>query len=257
MRRMRWTLLNARTKVLLRSAVMLYLGVAASVAGLAQSAGSGRSVWDGVFTNEQADRGRIPFAANCAECHGGNLEGGESAALVGDKFWTGWSQQTVGDLLAYVSRNMPRSEDGTLAGTLSAGTYAEIVAHILQANGFPAGKGELTAASAAGVLIAKKDDTGELPASTLVHVVGCLAPRGADGSWRLVRASRPQRVPAGGAAPDRNAPLGDREFALEFVLTPLAKFVGHRMSVTGLLLGAGGVDGLNVSTVQSVADTCN
>lgn len=248
--------LNTRVKVLLGAAVVLCLEILVSMTAGAQPAGTARTIWDGVFTNEQADRGRILFAANCAECHGGNLEGGESTALRGDKFWTDWSQQSVGDLLSYVSRNMPRSEDGTLAGSLSAGTYAEIVAHILRTNGFPAGTGELTGSSAAGVLIARKDDTGELPASTLVHVVGCLAPRGADGTWRVVRASVPQRVTSTGSAPDRNAPLGDREFAMKFVLTPLAKFVGHRVSVTGLLLGTGGVEGLNVNTVQSVAETC-
>ena len=244
-------------RVLLRSAVMLYLAAVVSIVALAQSPATARNVWDGVFTIEQADRGRILFAANCAECHGGNLEGGESTALIGEAFWAGWSQQTVGDLLAYVSKNMPRSEDGTLAGTLSAGTYAEIVAHILRTNGFPAGSQELTASSAAGAQIVKKEGPGELPASTLVHVVGCLAPRGADGTWRVVNASAPQRVTSTTAPPDHNAPLGEREFALKFVLTPLATFVGHRMSVTGLLLGAGGVDGLNVSTIQSVAGTCD
>jgi hypothetical protein len=40
-------------------------------------------------------------------------------------------------------------------------------------------------------------------------------------------------------------------------LTPLDKLVGHRVSVTGLLLGDGGVDGLNVNAVKSVAATCN
>jgi hypothetical protein len=33
--------------------------------------------------------------------------------------------------------------------------------------------------------------------------------------------------------------------------------VGHRLSVTGLLLGEGGVDGINVSTITSVAEACN
>jgi hypothetical protein len=33
--------------------------------------------------------------------------------------------------------------------------------------------------------------------------------------------------------------------------------VGHKVAVTGLLLGDGGVDGLNVNTVESVADSCS
>jgi hypothetical protein len=152
---------------------------------------------------------------------------------------------------------MPFSEDGSLAGTLAPSTYLDIVTHILRANDLPPGMRELTAASSAGVKIVAKGGSGELPSSTLAHVVGCLAPRGADGTWRLVRASRPERVTAAAATLNRNAPLGDREYALKFVLKTLTPFVGHRMSVTGLLLGAGGAEGLNVNTVDSVAATCS
>ena len=43
---------------------------------------------------------------------------------------------------------------------------------------------------------------------------------------------------------------------LKFVLTRLDSFVGQRMSVSGILIGAGGADGLNVTTVNRVAPTC-
>jgi hypothetical protein len=177
--------------------------------------------------------------------------------LIADKFWLDWGERTVGELLAYVSKSMPFSEDGSLAGTLAAGTYADIVAHILSANGFPGGTRELTAEAGAAAQIVKKEGPGELPATTLAHVVGCLAPRAADGSWKLIRATAPRRVSSSSTGLDRTAPLGDREYPLKFVLTPLAKFVGHRMSVTGLLIGAGGAEGLNVSSIESVSDACN
>jgi hypothetical protein len=44
--------------------------------------------------------------------------------------------------------------------------------------------------------------------------------------------------------------------ALKFVLTKLDAFAGQRMSVAGMLLGAGGVDGLNVAVVYRVGETC-
>jgi hypothetical protein len=62
-------------------------------------------------------------------------------------------------------------------------------------------------------------------------------------------------VPAGQAADDK-APLGDRAYALMFVMTSLDKFVGHRMSVRASLIGEGGAQGLNVTTIKSVSDTC-
>jgi mono/diheme cytochrome c family protein len=44
-----------------------------------------KTVWDGVFSADQAARGRLAFSGECAECHGGNLEGGEGKALSGDQ----------------------------------------------------------------------------------------------------------------------------------------------------------------------------
>jgi hypothetical protein len=43
---------------------------------------------------------------------------------------------------------------------------------------------------------------------------------------------------------------------LKFVLTRLDASLGKRMAVSGMLLGAGGVDGINVATVTRVAETC-
>ena len=36
----------------------------------------------------------------------------------------------------------------------------------------------------------------------------------------------------------------------------LDTFVGHRMSVSGILMGAGGADGINVTTINRVAESC-
>jgi cytochrome c553 len=216
-----------------------------------------RTVWDGTFTTAQADRGRTEFSANCAACHGNDLQGGEGKALTGKQFWADWGDRTVADLLAYVSKNMPSSVDGTLAGTLPSSTYADVVAHMLRTNGFPAGMQELTANSGTGVRIVNKDGPIELPASTVARVVGCLGPKGADGNWRLTKASRPERATPPPATAARDVPSGDRDYALKFVLRNLTTMVGHKVAVTGLLLGDGGVDGLNVNSVESVGDSCS
>jgi hypothetical protein len=41
-----------------------------------------------------------------------------------------------------------------------------------------------------------------------------------------------------------------------FVMTPLDKYVGHRMSVRASLIGEGGTQGLNVTTITSVSASC-
>jgi S-disulfanyl-L-cysteine oxidoreductase SoxD len=214
-----------------------------------------RTVWDGIFTEEQASRGRLQYARHCSQCHGATLQGGEHRALAGDRFWTSWQGLTVDRLLTYVSTSMPHSEDGSTQGTLGVGVYGDLVAHILHANAFPAGSIELSPASVAGVRIVRREGPTELPDGSFVHVVGCLA-RGPGRDWTLQRGSAPARVLSG--EPDNiEAPLGDRAYALLFVITSLDRFAGHRMSVRGSLVGGGGATGVNVTTITSVSETCD
>ena len=229
---------------------------AATLVTLAAQSPPTRTVWDGAYTAEQAERGKSAYAASCARCHGGSLEGGMGRSLVGTSFWNKWREQSVGDLLDYVSKNMPMGQTSTT--TLSAPVYADIVSFLLHSNDLPAGQNELTPTSSASVqIVPKEGSSGELPATTLARVVGCLAPQGTDKDWRIISASRPERVKTidGGTA---SAGQGaDRHYALKFVLQPLAPLVGKKVAVVGILLGDGGVDGINVSTVTALAATCD
>lgn len=237
---------------MLAAGAALYAASAITLAAQAPS----RTVWDGAFTAEQAERGRSQYATSCARCHGGSLEGGMGHSLVGTSFWNKWREQSVGDLLDYVSKNMPMGQTSTV--TLSPPVYADIVSFLLHSNDLPAGQNELTATSSASVqIVPKEGSSGELPATTLARVVGCLGPQEADKSWRITSASRPERVKTidGGTASSGQG--GDRQYALKFVLQPLAPLVGQKVAVVGILLGDGGTDGINVSTVTRVANTCD
>lgn len=241
--------------------VVLALGTfLTAIAGARQAPDAARasdatSIWDGVFTGQQAERGRSLYAKHCSSCHGAGLEGGEHRALAGDRFWASWQGTSVDGVLGYITTSMPHSEDGSAQGSLGADVYADILAHILSVNAFPAGASELTADSSVGVRIVRADGSDELPAGSFVHVVGCLAPRGADRSWTLQRGSAPARV-LGGEPLDLDAPLRDRDYALLFVITPLDRYVGHRVAVRGSLVGEGGADGINVTTVTSIRESC-
>jgi S-disulfanyl-L-cysteine oxidoreductase SoxD len=226
----------------------------AAVAVIAAQAPA-RTVWDGVYTAAQAERGQAQYAASCARCHGGSLEGGMGRALVGTQFWNKWREQSVGDLLDYVSKNMPM---GVQATTLSPPVYADLVAYLLRSNELPVGPADLTVTSGTDARIVAKDGgTGELPPSTLARVVGCLERSGADGAWRVSKASRPERVKSIGGALPPSAPGGDRRYELKFVLQPLAPLVGQQVAVVGILIGDGGADGINVSTVAPVRSSCD
>ena len=210
-----------------------------------------KTVWDGAYTDAQAERAQGTFSANCSRCHTLTTEG--ARPLVGTQFWQANTQKSVGDLLKFVSTNMP---NGIGAGSLSPSAYNDLVALILKSNGFPAGSTEVTPETVTGVQIIPKDGPGELPANTLVRIVGCLAPKsGSD--WTLTNATDPERTDKTTVGPeDATRSLGTKTTALKFVLSRLDQHVGKRMSVTGLLLGKGGVDGLNVSTINRVGETC-
>ena len=215
----------------------------------AQTSTPRRTVWDGVYTEAQAARGMTAFGQSCAGCHALAAEG--KAPLVGEPFWKSFAQKTVGDLLEFVSTNMPNGNPGSL----SESTYGDIVALMLKSNGFPAGNAELRRDNVADVQIVPKDGGTELPANALARVVGCLARSGAD--WVVTNATTPERAEsAATGGEDATRPLGSRTIPLKFVLTHLDPLAGSRVAVSGLLIGAGGVDGINVTTVSRVAQKC-
>jgi mono/diheme cytochrome c family protein len=99
------------------------------------------TVWDGVYTAEQAKRGAALYANNCASCHGLALTGGESAPpLTGGDFLSNWSGLTLGDLFERIRVSMPADRPGAL----SREQNANILAHILNVGQFPAGTAELS-----------------------------------------------------------------------------------------------------------------
>jgi cytochrome c553 len=105
--------------------------------------GGPKKVWDGVFTSEQAARGKAGYEGVCARCHGVPLTGGgadEGPALKGSGFLSHWNNDTLASLYTKIRDTMPR----TTPGTISDEVKIEILAYLLQQNGFPAGSAELT-----------------------------------------------------------------------------------------------------------------
>jgi mono/diheme cytochrome c family protein len=99
-----------------------------------------RSVWDGVYTEDQAKRGEAIYRKECAACHGATLTGGESAPpLTGGPFLANWNGLTMGDLFDRIRKTMPQTNPGRLTRQQDA----DILAFMLSVNKFPAGKTEL------------------------------------------------------------------------------------------------------------------
>jgi mono/diheme cytochrome c family protein len=241
-----------RLPFLVAAVIAAVVGTAAgavTVAAGAQTPPVNNTLWGGLYTDDQASRGRDVFNATCANCH--TLDSQGNRPLSGKKFWDSYTQKTVGDLFTFMQKNMPNGSPGSL----SEKTYAELVALVLKSNGIPAGTTELVPSAVAAIPIIPKDGPAELPAGALVRVVGCLAKNGPE--FVVTSATPPQRTDKSGIAPDdATRPLGEKSIALKFLLTKLDADIGKRVLVTGLLIGVGGINGLNVSTVTKVADSC-
>ena len=99
-----------------------------------------RNVWNGVYTKDQATRGKPLYEQNCGACHGQTLEGVEMApALTGGDFQDKWIGQTLGDLFERIRTTMPQDKPGRLSRDVNT----DILAYILSVNGYPAGETEL------------------------------------------------------------------------------------------------------------------
>ena len=104
-------------------------------------AAQGKSQWDGVYTEAQAQRGDGLYAQYCASCHGPDLAGGEMApGLTGGEFTSNWNDLSLGDLYERIRISMPQSAPGSLTRQQNS----DILAFILRKMNTPVGQTELS-----------------------------------------------------------------------------------------------------------------
>ena len=108
--------------------------------GVPLGARQARSVWDRIYTDEQANRGEALYRNACENCHAPDLSGGKVVPeLVGETFTNNWNGLTVGQLFERVLVSMPEEDPSSV----SRREKADVLAFILRANEFPAGDQEL------------------------------------------------------------------------------------------------------------------
>jgi len=103
--------------------------VVAATTGLAQTQNTvGKTIWAGVYTSEQADRGQLALQQRCTACH---PEREWSSAT----FINRWAGRPILTLYDNIRLTMPYNAP---AG-LSREQYSDIVASMLRLNGAPPG----------------------------------------------------------------------------------------------------------------------
>ena len=227
------------------------------------------SIWEGLYTDAQAERGKATFDRSCSRCHNSNLRGSDRGpTLVGDEFLASWLDGTLEALFSFIRDSMP---DGN-ASTVNDARKADVLALILQRNGFPTGPTELppdTSKLELVQILREGVEPGLLNLS-FVQVVGCLEPgTGATGNatpgtgnrWVLTHSNaRPGsrgQVSAAELERARTRALGAATYTLVST-TPFepASRRGHKVAAKGLLYLQPGDERLNLTALETLADTC-
>ena len=230
-----------------------------------------------MYTAAQAARGKAEYDRVCSRCHASNLDGVQDANLLGDfaprfsirggDFMGRWREDTVQSLFTLIRVGMPpRSEPGARVTTLSDEASLDIVAYVLERNGFPSGDREMSLSDLRNIRVQEKDGPKPLPSFSVVQVVGCLTQL-TPGIWQLSMGGEPIRIRELSAptAEDLKAseadPLGDQEFDLQNIgyigsdFSPL-DHERHKMQVRGILIRQPPSVRIDVRSMVEVAPTC-
>ena len=218
-----------------------------------------KTVWNGVYTDAQAAQGRGPYEESCSRCHAADLSGAVGNSLKGDVFIRDWGGKTVGALYERIKTTMPRGAPRSL----SDGAYLNIVAYILQANGFPPDPmAELKADLLQSIRVESKEGPGYVPNGALVDAVGCLT-QNSDKVWILANATNVGRVQEAGApnaetlSAAASKEAGKGELRLLYIFPSPDALKGHKVYSKGFLIrDPNKGDGINVTALQTLDPTC-
>lgn len=119
---------------LTNGATMLLLVAALLVTPTSRATAQPRTTMAGVYTADQATKGREVFNSNCLGCH-------TTASHQGTAFQLKWFGRPLYDLYDFLSQAMPKAAPGSL----TEDEYVWVTAYILRLNGMPAGRTELNA----------------------------------------------------------------------------------------------------------------
>jgi len=108
-----------------------------------QDAGA-RTIWQGVYSTAQSERGAAVYKQSCGTCHGETLAGDIGPTLTGP-FWSIYDGRTAADLFKTIRTTMPADAPESL----KAQEYADVIAYLFSVNKFPAGEKELPGEQAA------------------------------------------------------------------------------------------------------------
>lgn len=130
-------------------AITATVGPGSAAAAQSSPSPQARTIWDSVYTVQQAERGQQVYHRACSQCHRPNLKGGSKAAappLAGHAFLRRWDGASITELFALMAQTMARDArefGGSRPHDVKLEEFLDIAAYILQKNKAPAGESEL------------------------------------------------------------------------------------------------------------------
>ena len=257
---MRATMVSGRAAAAVAVALGVLPGALLGAQAPASAPASAPRIWQGVFTAGQAARGKETYTGACLRCHAGDLTGVTAPALTGDRFYQSWGGEPIDRLFLKIRDTMPPNF-GTV---LDERAKLDVVAYILQSNGFPAGANELVVGSddLASAQILKQGQEAAVQNFSLVQTVGCLV-KGDGNSWRLARTAEPistrEDSPSAQALQSAaSRPLGTRTIQLLSVepFSP-ASHEGQKMEARGLIYNDPADSKITLTSLRPTGSACN
>jgi S-disulfanyl-L-cysteine oxidoreductase SoxD len=250
---------NPRIRHQVARGALVLIGLTAPWPTMDGRAQDARTVWSGVSTTAQAGRGQLVYEGQCSRCHGNDLGGNRASPLAGERFMDHWDAHTLQQLFRRIRDTMPPSD----AGTLSPADARDLVAYVLQQNGFPAGSAELAHDERELLAVQITGKTGPSPLKTgaVVRVAGCLA-QVRERDWELTGAAAPEKTTLEASRQSEAVARGTRTIRLLNPFPNPSAHVGHTMQAIGFLVqGAAvdqdaAVDAVNVVSLEMLTPTC-
>ncbi|HEV2200071.1 MAG TPA: hypothetical protein VGR73_09630 [Bryobacteraceae bacterium] len=211
---------------------------------------AGKSVWDGVYTADQAKRGDAVFTRRCLKCH--------STGFERTGFIERWREDKLSGFFNFISTYMPRDSPGSATQS----EYLDIASYIMSNNDLPAGAQELTYEALTTIQVQRKAGPAPLPDGSLVRVVGCLT-QGSENSWTLARASAPAQTRSRDSSTglelkvSQAQAFGTNTFPLQYANAFMAdSHKEHKVEAKGDLDRLPEGDRIRLSSLQTLASNC-
>ena len=244
---------------MLRIVAVTVILCAVATASLAQGTPALKTVWDGVYTDEQATRGKQEYANHCQRCHGPELT--DTREIVGSRFLERWREDRLDTLFNYVRDAMPRQQGRSLQDD----TYLDIFTYMLARNGFPAGKEPLAISQLLSIYLYCKNGRQTVPDGALVVTVVCMK-RGPGNVWLLTNATEPRRTrtPRETTQEELSAAQASAAGPHTFILADFdavnasrpENFEGLRLQAKGFLVRAPGAERSSLFHLALISSKC-